>query len=63
MSFEKKIEKLEKIISVLDSPDTGLEDLVKKYEEGMALVAELREQLSTAEQRIIDITKKAGKSE
>lgn len=60
MSFEKKIEKLEKIISVLDSPDTGLEDLVKNYEAGMALVAELRQQLAEAEQRIIDITKAAS---
>ena len=57
MSFEKKLNKLEKIVEKLDSSEIGLDELVKEYEEGMKLVSELKSHLNNAEQKIIDISR------
>ena len=51
-TFEEKLEKLERIIDVLDSDDTTLEEMLRVYEEGVVLTKELREFLEKAELKI-----------
>ncbi len=59
--FESKLQEFNEIINNLDSGDYNLEDMIKYYERGMSLATELKEYLSSAEQKIIDITKKYSK--
>lgn len=51
-NFEQELEKLEKIIAGLESGNVSLEELVKRYEEGAALLKSCREKLAGAELRI-----------
>lgn len=57
-SFEKNIKKLEQIVHILDKGDAPLDEMLKHYEEGMALVRSSREYLDKAEQKVIDISRK-----
>ncbi len=55
ISFENKINALEEIVSQLESADIPIEEMIRKYEEGMKLSIELKEFLEKAEQKIIEI--------
>ena len=57
VSFEQKISKIEEIVELLDSGDESMDNLLKRFEEGLKLVKECREFLDKAEMKIIDITK------
>lgn len=56
-SFEKDLNKLEEIVSLLDSGDAPLDEMISKYEKGMQLANNLRTFLANAEQKVIDISK------
>ncbi len=56
--FDKKLQKLQDIVEKLDSAEEPIEKLIKYYEEGMKIADECRTFLETAENKIIDITKK-----
>ncbi|MFP4529051.1 MAG: exodeoxyribonuclease VII small subunit [Candidatus Kapaibacterium sp.] len=56
-TFEEKIRRLEEIAEKLDEGEAPLEELMKIYEEGMALARDCRQFLEKAEQKVIDITK------
>ncbi len=58
ISFEDKLQEFQDIINILDSGELAMDTLIKKYEKGMSLAAELKEYLNTSEQKIINITKK-----
>lgn len=58
MTFEEQITKLEEIAEMLDRGDAPLEELLSKYEEGIALAEKCRTFLDKAEQKVIDISKK-----
>lgn len=55
--FEKALQKLEKIVSDLESGDVSLEEALKKYEEGVRLSRECQSKLSQAEKKIEILTK------
>jgi exodeoxyribonuclease VII small subunit len=57
-NFEEKLNRIEEIVDILDKGKEPLDELIKIYDEGMKLSAECREYLDTAEQKIIDISKK-----
>ncbi|MGI6369652.1 MAG: exodeoxyribonuclease VII small subunit [Ignavibacteria bacterium] len=57
-TFENKLQKLQEIVEKLDSAEEPIEDLIKSYEEGMKIAGDCRTFLETAENKIIDITKK-----
>jgi len=57
-TFEDKLQKLQEIVEKLDSAEEPIEDLIKSYEEGMKIAGDCRTFLETAENKIIDITKK-----
>jgi len=55
--FEKALQKLEKIVSDLESGEVSLEDALKKYEEGVRLSRECQLKLSQAEKKIEILSK------
>lgn len=59
-SFEASLQRLEGIVAELERADLPLEDSVKKFEEGMALVEECRKQLDAAEGKVEMLIKRAG---
>ena len=56
--FAKSYQKIEEITEQFESGKFSLEDGLKKFEEGLALVAECKEYLKQVENKIIEIKKK-----
>ncbi len=52
MNFEEKLKKLEEIVRILEDDNTPLDLAIKKFEEGMNLMKELKEYLNKAEEKI-----------
>jgi exodeoxyribonuclease VII small subunit len=52
-SFEEAMVRLEEIVRILEGGNTSLNDSMKLYEEGVALVREAIELLSKAKQKLI----------
>jgi exodeoxyribonuclease VII small subunit len=62
LNFEGAMDRLEKIVEQMESGKLPLEDLIKRYEEGMNLVKICQERLASAEQKIEIIARNsAGK--
>ncbi len=57
LKFEKAMERLEKIVSELESGEISLEEAIKKYEEGVKLSRSCMEKLSQAERKVEILTK------
>lgn len=51
-TFEKKLEKLEKIVEILDSGELPLEKALDMYEEGMALSRLCEQKLEEIQKKI-----------
>ncbi len=62
-SFEKALDDLEKRVRRLDSGELPLEESLRLFEEGVALVRECQELLDNAEQRIVELTAASSDSE
>jgi len=52
MDFEKKLSRLEEIVSKMEGGDLSLEDSLKFFEEGVKLSRECNTQLAQAEQKV-----------
>lgn len=52
LSFEKALERLEKIVEELESSDLPLEDALKRYEEGVKLARLCNKKLETAQKKV-----------
>lgn len=64
LKFEEAMQRLDAIVSALESGEIGIEDSIAKYEEAMNLAAQCRQILDEAEQRIQQIQMNAaGKPE
>ena len=59
MTFEKALEKLESIVSDMESEEVSLESSLKKFEEGIKMVRFCKEKLEKAEKRIEILSKDA----
>ena len=57
-NFAKAYKELEEITSQFERGNLSLEDVLKKFEEGLALAAECKEYLKQVENKIIEIKKK-----
>lgn len=57
-TFEDALAELEKIVHDLEDGDTGLEQSLARYEQGVGLLKRCYEQLRKAEQRIVELTGK-----
>lgn len=62
ITFEQKLQKLEKISKALGDSKTELEQSVALFEEGMALAKELDKQLSKIERKIEIVTSDSDSS-
>jgi exodeoxyribonuclease VII small subunit len=58
-SFESMMERLEELVEKLEGGNLSLEDSIKSFEEGMALVKGCSAVLQEAEQRIQKLTRDA----
>ena len=56
-TFEESLKKLEKIVEKLEDGNVNLDDSIKSFEEGVALVKECQKQLSEAEIKIQTLLK------
>lgn len=59
--FEQAIDQLESLIDQIESGEIGLEDALKQYEKGMALIKQCRQILTAAEKRIAELTVEGGR--
>ncbi len=55
LSFEEGLERLETIAGDMEKGELALDELLKLYEEGMKLSAELNRKLEAAESRMMEI--------
>ena len=55
MSFEEKLNALEKLADEMTAGEMPLDKALDAYEKGMALAKELNEQLDQAEKRILQV--------
>ena len=58
MNYEKAIERLEEIVTLLESGDQRLDDSIKLFEEGTSLAKRCNTLLENAQQKIITLTGK-----
>ena len=59
LNLEEAMEKLEKIVELLESGELSLEDSVKSFEEGIELSKLCKKKLESAENRVKKIVEKA----
>ena len=59
-NFEGALERLEEIVEALENGESPLEDAVGLYEEGVKLFRYCREQLDSAQKRVVEL---AGEAE
>ena len=57
-TFEEALAEIENIVHDLEDGNTDLEQALKRYEQGVALLRRCYEQLRKAEQRIVELTGK-----
>ncbi len=55
LSFEDAIDRLEGLIEQIESGEIGLEQSLKRYEQGTALINRCRAILDTAQQKITEL--------
>lgn len=55
-TFESRLEALESVVKRMEAGQMPLNDTLKAYEEGMALVRQLKNELDAAEKRMIELT-------
>ncbi|WP_298833175.1 exodeoxyribonuclease VII small subunit [uncultured Campylobacter sp.] len=55
MSFEEKMEKISALLKSLNDKDLSLEESVKLYKQGVALLKEAKEILENAELEVAEI--------
>ena len=55
-SFEQALAELEARVRRIDSGELPLEEALRQFEEGVALVRECHEKLDHAEQRLVELT-------
>ncbi len=55
LSFEEAVAKLTIIADEIENGEIGLEESITKYEEGMKLLSQCQDILTSAEQRIIKL--------
>ena len=60
LTFEQAVERLEAIIGRIESGEIGLEQSIREYEHGVALLKRCRAILEQAEQRVEELTTPKG---
>ncbi|TVQ32191.1 MAG: exodeoxyribonuclease VII small subunit [Phycisphaeraceae bacterium] len=63
IGFEEAVQRLEQIIDRIERGEVPLEESLREYERGVALVRRCRGILDRAEQRVRELTEKPGTEE
>jgi exodeoxyribonuclease VII small subunit len=53
MTFEEKMKRLDEIVKIMSENKLPLEETISIFEEGQQLIKELKEQLKTAEEKVV----------
>lgn len=56
LKFEQAMAELEHLVEQIESGEVGLEEALRQYERGIALIKRCRAVLAAAEQRIAELT-------
>lgn len=59
-SFEKAMERLEKIVEEMEDGTLGLEDMIKRFEEGQTLIKFCSDRLNEVEKKVEVLVTKGG---
>ena len=59
LTFEQQLESVEALISGMESGSMPLEESMRRYEEGMAMIASMEKELQSAQQRLTVIRRSA----
>lgn len=59
-TFEESMNRLEEIVSLLESNEQSLDDTVKLFEEGLSLVRNCDESLRNFEEKVSEIARNNG---
>ena len=59
LTFEQQLEAVESLISGMESGSMPLEESMRRYEEGMAMIASMEKELQSAQQRLTVIRRNA----
>ncbi len=62
MKFEDNLKRLEELVSRMESGEMNLDDMIKSFEEGRALVATCQKELESVRTRIEKVAK-SGEAE
>ena len=62
-TFEQTLVRLEELVKTMEAGNMPLEDMLKTYEEGMALSQTLQGQLALAKGRLLELNAKGETSE
>ena len=57
MTFEEKLERLDKIVKLLEKGDAPLAESLGLFEEGTGLIRDCSKQLDEAEQKVVELRK------
>lgn len=57
MTFEEKMQRLDEIVKIMSDNKLPLEETINIFEEGQKLIKELKEQLTNAEEKVIQEVK------
>lgn len=60
LTFEEALEKLTKIVEILEEGDVPLEEAIRKYKEGMDLAQLCNKKLQNVEKELTQILKENG---
>ncbi len=63
LTFEEQLAAVESLIDKMESGGMTLEESMKRYEEGVAMLSSMEKELTTATQRLTVIRKNAGGEE
>lgn len=57
MTFEEKMQRLDEIVKIMSDNKLPLEETINIFEKGQKLIKELKEQLTKAEEKVIQEVK------
>ena len=61
LNFEKALADLEKLVEEMEQGELSLEDMLKRFEKGIALTTECQQALQKAELKVKELVEKNGK--
>ncbi len=61
LNFEKALADLEKLVEEMEQGELSMEDMLKRFEKGIALTTECQQALQKAELKVKELVEKNGK--